>query len=175
MALIAPYRLWGLKGFPTDMRENLSQGERQLVSIARATAVEPIALLLDEPAAGLDTTETLWLGEKIRGIAGSGVGVLLVDHDVELVLTSCDYIYVLDLGKMIAEGGPETIQNNQAVTDAYFGQSIPQCESMSGLLECKALTGGRGERPHLEMSICPCLLDPSLGCSGRTVPGRPRS
>ena len=115
----------GIEGLSDRHAGELSQGERQLVSIARATAVEPIALLLDEPAAGLDTTETMWLGEKIRGIADSGVGVLLVDHDVELVLTSCGYIYVLDLGKMIAEGGPETIQSNQAVTDAYFGHSIP--------------------------------------------------
>src|SRR5207253_1994296 len=73
-----------------DLRERhageLSQGERQLVSMARACAADPKLLLLDEPAAGLDTTETRWLGERIRTIASSGVGIVLVDHDVALVL-----------------------------------------------------------------------------------------
>ena len=61
-------------------------------------------LLLDEPAAGLDTTESRWLGERIRGIAASGTGVLLVDHDVALVLDVCDHVYVLDFGAVIAAG-----------------------------------------------------------------------
>ncbi|HET6954592.1 MAG TPA: branched-chain amino acid ABC transporter permease/ATP-binding protein [Acidimicrobiales bacterium] len=108
-----------------DLRDRhagaLSQGQRQLVSIARACAAEPRVLLLDEPAAGLDTTESRWLGERIRSIRASGVGVLLVDHDVGLVLGVCDYIYVLDFGMVIAEGDPAAIRSDRAVADAYLG------------------------------------------------------
>ncbi|MBL7492275.1 ATP-binding cassette domain-containing protein [Frankia sp. AgB1.9] len=101
----------------------LSQGERQLVSIARACANNPGVLLLDEPAAGLDNTESAWLGERIRGIAANGTGVLLVDHDVALVLGVCDHIYVLEFGKLIAEGDPAAIRANRAVADAYLGNT----------------------------------------------------
>jgi sulfate-transporting ATPase len=99
----------------------LSQGERQLVSIARACVAEPALLLLDEPAAGLDTSESRWLGDRIRDIRSSGAGVLLVDHDVGLVLAVCDRVYVLDFGAVIAEGTPEEIRANRAVADAYLG------------------------------------------------------
>ncbi len=94
----------------TDLRDrnagDLSQGQRQLVSIARACAADPKVLLLDEPAAGLDTTESRWLGDRIRNISVTGTGILLIDHDVALVLDVCDYIYVLDFGRVIAEGEP---------------------------------------------------------------------
>jgi ABC-type branched-subunit amino acid transport system ATPase component/branched-subunit amino acid ABC-type transport system permease component len=99
----------------------LSQGERQLVSIARACVADPQVLLLDEPAAGLDTSETSWLGQRIRDIRATGTGVLLVDHDVALVLAVCDYVYVLDFGSVIAEGPPDTIRSSRAVADAYLG------------------------------------------------------
>jgi ABC-type branched-subunit amino acid transport system ATPase component/branched-subunit amino acid ABC-type transport system permease component len=100
---------------------DLSQGQRQLVSLARACAADPHVVLLDEPAAGLDTTESKWLGERIRGISAAGTGVLLVDHDVALVLDICDYIYVLDFGSVIAEGPPAAIRSDRAVIDAYLG------------------------------------------------------
>jgi sulfate-transporting ATPase len=99
----------------------LSQGERQLVSIARACAADPDVLLLDEPAAGLDSTESTWLGERIRSIAATGTAVLLVDHDVALVLHVCDDIYVLDFGQVIAHGDPTAVRANRAVADAYLG------------------------------------------------------
>jgi sulfate-transporting ATPase len=100
---------------------DLSQGERQLVSIARACVAEPRVVLLDEPAAGLDTNESRWLGERIRDIAAGGTGVLLVDHDVALVLGICDLVYVLDFGAVIAEGPPAAVRANQAVAAAYLG------------------------------------------------------
>jgi sulfate-transporting ATPase len=100
---------------------DLSQGQRQLVSIARACAADPKVLLLDEPAAGLDTTESRWLGDRIRNISVTGTGILLIDHDVALVLDVCDYIYVLDFGRVIAEGEPASIRTNQDVADAYLG------------------------------------------------------
>jgi sulfate-transporting ATPase len=99
----------------------LSQGERQLVSIARACVAEPTVLLLDEPAAGLDTSESAWLGERIRDIRGGGTAMLLVDHDVNLVLSVCDHVYVLDFGAVIAEGPPDAIRADRAVAAAYLG------------------------------------------------------
>ena len=108
----------------------LSQGERQLVSIARACVAEPSALLLDEPAAGLDTAESAWLGERIRELRSSGTAVLLVDHDVALVLRVCDHVYVLDFGAVIAEGPPEAIRTNRAVADAYLG-ALHDAEAVS--------------------------------------------
>jgi ABC-type branched-subunit amino acid transport system ATPase component/ABC-type branched-subunit amino acid transport system permease subunit len=99
----------------------LSQGERQLVSIARATARHPNVLLLDEPAAGLDTIDTKQLGERIRDLARSGMGVLLVDHDIAFVLEVCDYLYVLDFGKIIIEGPPANLRDDPVLAEAYLG------------------------------------------------------
>lgn len=99
----------------------LSQGERQLVSIARACAADPEVLLLDEPAAGLDSDESTWLGDRIRAISSAGTAMLLVDHDVDLVLSVCDHVYVLDFGAVIAGGPPDTIRADCAVADAYLG------------------------------------------------------
>ena len=100
---------------------DLSQGERQLVSIARACVAEPHVLLLDEPAAGLDGIERARLGERIRSIGRTGTGVLLVDHDVSLVLSVCDLIYVLDFGAVIAHGPPSVIRSDAGVAAAYLG------------------------------------------------------
>jgi sulfate-transporting ATPase len=99
----------------------LSQGQRQLVSVARALAGEPRLLLLDEPAAGLDSTESLWLAERLRGVRDTGVTILLVDHDMSLVLNLCDAIDVLDFGALIATGTPDEIRKNQLVSTAYLG------------------------------------------------------
>jgi ABC-type branched-subunit amino acid transport system ATPase component/branched-subunit amino acid ABC-type transport system permease component len=109
----------------TDMRELqvsvLSQGQRQLVSVARALAGEPKLLLLDEPAAGLDSTESLWLAERLRAVRDTGVTILLVDHDMSLVLNLCDSIDVLDFGALIAYGTPDEIRHNDVVSTAYLG------------------------------------------------------
>ncbi|HET8618691.1 MAG TPA: branched-chain amino acid ABC transporter permease/ATP-binding protein [Acidimicrobiales bacterium] len=99
----------------------LSQGERQLVSIARACVADPDVLLLDEPAAGLDSDESALLGDRLRAICASGTTLLLVDHDVNLVLNVCDHVYVLDFGVVIAEGPPDTIRADRAVAAAYLG------------------------------------------------------
>ena len=111
----------GLSELRDRRAEDLSQGERQLVSIARACVSDPRVLLLDEPAAGLDSADTKRLAGRIRDIAGSGTGVLLVDHDISLVLGVCDYIYVLDFGRLILDGDPTTIRADQSLADAYLG------------------------------------------------------
>jgi ABC-type branched-subunit amino acid transport system ATPase component len=100
---------------------NLSQGQRQLVSIARALAGNPRLLLLDEPAAGLDSTESLWLADRLRDVRATGVTILLVDHDMSLVLNLCDTIDVLDFGSLVASGPPEDIRTDERVSTAYLG------------------------------------------------------
>ena len=99
----------------------LSQGQRQLVSVARALAGRPRVVLLDEPAAGLDSTESAWLGHRLRAIRDAGTTIVMVDHDMELVLEVCDRIVVLDLGNRIAIGTPEEVRTDPAVTRAYLG------------------------------------------------------
>ena len=105
--------------FPTE----LSHGQRKLVGVGRALACRPSLLLLDEPAAGLDTDETLVLGQRLRALPERGVSVLLIDHDMGLVLSVCDHVIVLDFGKLIAEGTPAEIRANPAVIEAYLGSS----------------------------------------------------
>ncbi|SDU26789.1 ABC-type branched-chain amino acid transport system, ATPase component [Gordonia westfalica] len=115
------FELWHLTPVVDRQVKELSQGQRQLVSVARALAGRPRVVLLDEPAAGLDSTESLWLGHRLRAIRDAGVTVVMIDHDMELVLAVCDRIVVLDLGKVIAIGTPDEIRSNPAVTSAYLG------------------------------------------------------
>jgi len=100
----------------------LSFGKGRLLEIARAMAVEPKLLLMDEPAAGLNSRETSELAELIRRIRDLGVTVGLVEHDMDLVMDICDSLVVLNLGTMLAEGTPREIQDNQAVVTAYLGE-----------------------------------------------------
>ncbi|MEQ6901574.1 ATP-binding cassette domain-containing protein [Nocardioides sp. YIM 152588] len=101
----------------------LSQGRRQLVAIARALIGNPSVLLLDEPAGGLDSNESQWLGLRLRRLRDAGVAILLVDHDMHLVLNVCDDIYVLDFGEVIAHAAPAGIRSDPRVAAAYLGSS----------------------------------------------------
>ncbi|GAA2625545.1 ABC transporter ATP-binding protein [Actinomadura fulvescens] len=101
--------------------DGLPSGQRKLVDVARALAGRPDILLLDEPAAGLNTDESRQLATRLRGVVDAGTGVLLVDHDMSLVLTVCDRIVVLDFGRVLAEGTPQQIQRNDDVVAAYLG------------------------------------------------------
>jgi branched-chain amino acid transport system ATP-binding protein len=103
--------------YPTE----LSFGRRKLVGVARALAQRPRLVLMDEPAAGLDTDESQELGRHLRALPEAGVTVLLVDHDMGLVLSVCDQVVVLDFGRVIARGTPEDIRNDEAVVAAYLG------------------------------------------------------
>lgn len=101
---------------------NLSYAERRMLAVARSVAVGSSVLLLDEPASGLDDAQTRRLGEVIRRLAADrGVGVLLVEHNVDMVLRTCDRVYTLDFGAVIGEGSPAEIRANPAVVDAYLG------------------------------------------------------
>ena len=107
----------------------LSHGQRKLVGVARSLAAKPKVLLMDEPAAGLDTEESQELGTRIRGLVDNGLSVLLIDHDKGLVLTICDYLYVLDFGQLIAEGTPAQIRADEKVIGAYLGQRHAEGEN----------------------------------------------
>ncbi len=101
--------------------QELSHGQRKLAGVARALAKRPRLVLMDEPAAGLDTDESIAFGERLRSLPGHGVSVLLVDHDMELVLGVCDRIFVLDFGSVIGVGTPDEIRNDERVIEAYLG------------------------------------------------------
>nr|WP_279355785.1 ABC transporter ATP-binding protein [Fundidesulfovibrio agrisoli] len=102
---------------------DLPYGEQRLLEIARAIAVEPKLLLLDEPAAGMNNKETQQLGAIIRRIRGElSIGVVLVEHDMELVMDVSDRITVLNFGRILAEGTPREIQDNPEVVAAYLGE-----------------------------------------------------
>ena len=101
---------------------NLPFGQGRLLEIARALALEPRMILMDEPAAGLNSRETIGLAALIRRIRESGVTVVLVEHDMDLVMDVCDAVVVLNLGQKLAEGTPREIQENTAVIAAYLGE-----------------------------------------------------
>lgn len=112
----------GLTGCGDMEPGELSLGQQKLVGVARALVADPSLLLLDEPAAGLSTSETESLGSTIIDIANGGTSILLIDHDMSLVFTTCDYVYVLDFGRIIAAGTPTEISSNPVVLEAYLGQ-----------------------------------------------------
>jgi ABC-type branched-subunit amino acid transport system ATPase component/ABC-type branched-subunit amino acid transport system permease subunit len=125
------FTLLGLAALRHAMVGELSQGQRQLVSIARALAGRPRVLLLDEPAAGLDTRETAWLADRLRDVRDTGIAILLVDHDMSLVLNLCDHIYVLDFGQLIASGPPAAIRSDPRVAAACLGSGHATATSTS--------------------------------------------
>jgi branched-chain amino acid transport system ATP-binding protein len=114
----------GLMPVRNELAGSLPIGIARMVEFARAVADPPKLLLLDEPASGLDETEEVRLGEQIQAFREeTGCVVLLVEHNAGFVMEQSDYVVVLDLGSVLAKGGPDEIQQNQAVRDAYLGES----------------------------------------------------
>ncbi len=101
-------------------------GLARLVEIARALAISPATLLLDEPSSGLDHLETAELGGVLRRLADDGMGILLVEHDMGLVMQVCDELTVLDTGSVVAAGDPAAVRSDPAVQAAYLGTSHPE-------------------------------------------------
>lgn len=129
---------------------SLPYGQQRLVEIARALATEPELLLLDEPAAGMNGTERVILVQKIIEIAKSGINVLIVEHDIDLVMGLSDNVFVLDFGKMIASGTPKEVQQNQAVIEAYIGVKDKSSWEKIGLEDTRDLRGD-GCKPILSV------------------------
>ncbi|MFD5594146.1 ABC transporter ATP-binding protein [Streptomyces griseorubiginosus] len=113
--------LTGLEAVADRYPAQLALGRRKLVGVARALASRPRLVLLDEPAAGLDSDESQEFGARLRLLAHDGVGVLLVDHDMGLVLSTCDQVMVLDFGRLIAAGPADEIRRDPVVISAYLG------------------------------------------------------
>jgi len=121
--------LFGLSQSLDAMPGELSYGERRLLAIARTIAGEPSVLLLDEPAAGLAREERAQLTTLIRRLAEEwGMAVLLVEHDMNLVMQTCDRLVVLDFGRRIAMGTPQEVSNQPEVIDAYLGSNAPRAQ-----------------------------------------------
>jgi branched-chain amino acid transport system permease protein len=128
------------------MPDQLSEGARKLVGVARALAGHPRLMCLDEPAAGLDSRESEELGRSLRELADRGQSTLLIDHDMGLVLSICDRVVVLEFGRVIADGPPEAVRQNERVIAAYLG-GAPPAAAASIMSEAEPATGGSHESP----------------------------
>jgi ABC-type branched-subunit amino acid transport system ATPase component/ABC-type branched-subunit amino acid transport system permease subunit len=132
--VVAALREFGFEELVDKVAQELSYAQRRLLAIARAVASRPSVLLLDEPAAGLGDVETAEAAELVRRLADEwGMGVLVIEHDMNFVMSICDHIVVLDFGQKIAEGNPEQIQSDPIVLSAYLGEleeSEPAVDAM---------------------------------------------
>ena len=114
----------GLEKYSDEFADNLPYGAQRRLEIARALATEPLLLLLDEPAAGMNPQETIALEHLIQQISRDGQAILLIEHDMKLVMSLSDRIFVMDYGKKIAQGTPAEIRKNPAVIKAYLGEEV---------------------------------------------------
>ena len=113
----------GLDGLRDQLAGNLSYGDQRRIEIARALAMGPTLLLLDEPAAGMNPQETQRLVELIHAIRERGITILLIEHDMKLVMQISDWVTVIAQGEKISAGEPEAVQNDERVIKAYLGES----------------------------------------------------
>jgi branched-chain amino acid transport system ATP-binding protein len=134
----------GYRGAPTARAADLAHVDRRLVEVARALALDPEVLLLDEPAAGLSREDKEQLAALLRRIADAGICVLLVEHDMALVMGISDHVVVLDAGQWLAAGTTTEIQNNAAVQQAYLGEAVEA-----------AATGAEGGEPTPALPLAP--------------------
>jgi branched-chain amino acid transport system ATP-binding protein len=114
----------GLSAVAAVRADALPTGQGRLVELARSLATQPRVLLLDEPASGQDVAETEHFAELLRDLAREGMAIVLVEHDMSLVMSVCDYIHVLDFGSLLAAGTPTEIRSDPAVLAAYLGSEF---------------------------------------------------
>ena len=120
--------LVGVRGFADQRADAIPTGVARLTELGRALAIRPRLLLLDEPSSGLNEEETLEFGHLLTRLAARGMGILMVEHDVDLVMRVCSWIDVLDFGAVIASGDPSMIRDNPDVQAAYLGSAEPTAE-----------------------------------------------
>ena len=111
----------GIQKWAYAQADSVPTGTARLLELARSLAINPALLLLDEPSSGLDEEETDEFAELLRDLVREGRSVLIVEHDMDLVMSVCDYIHVLDFGSIISSGEPADIRNDPRVQDAYLG------------------------------------------------------
>ena len=114
----------GLDDVSSELPSTLPLGVKKLIGVGRALSSGARLVLLDEPAAGLDTNESREFGRKLQQIRGQGITIVLVDHDMDLVFEVCEEVYVLNFGKLLAHGSVEDIKRNAAVRQAYLGEPV---------------------------------------------------
>jgi ABC-type branched-subunit amino acid transport system ATPase component len=132
--------LCGLENVASELAGVLSTGRRRLVELARVIASGASMVLLDEPSSGLDSSETRRFGEIVRSMVDAGKGLFLVEHDMELVMSVCDYLYVLDFGTLIFEGTPPEVHDSEIVRAAYLGEMAAE-EAAGEAVEAVEPTG----------------------------------
>lgn len=111
----------GIADYAQERADSIPTGTARLLELARCLASDPTLLLLDEPSSGLDEAETEAFGELLKELAGQGIAILIVEHDMDLVMGVCDEIHVLDFGRIIAKGSPAEVRSDVAVQRAYLG------------------------------------------------------
>jgi branched-chain amino acid transport system ATP-binding protein len=167
----------GYKGPLECPADALAHVDKRLVEIARALAVRPRVLALDEPAAGLNTEDTAAIGALLRKLAAAGIAVILVEHDMDLVMGVSNHVIVLDAGAKIAEGTPAQVAANPAVLEAYLGpgeqpergREQPIAIAQKPLLTVTALSAGYGAAPVVQragLDIAEGELVAVLGANG---------
>lgn len=124
-------RLFGLDIYPNEVIANLPYGIRKKIEVVRAMMSHPKLLLLDEPAAGLNTRETAELKDLLRRISDRGVTLMIVEHDMSLVRSLCDHTVVLNFGRKIYDGPTSEVQNEPTVLEAYLGRQADATETHS--------------------------------------------
>ena len=119
----------GIGAYADERADSIPTGVARLLELARCLASDPKLLLLDEPSSGLDESETDDFGDLLKELAGERRGIVMVEHDMDLVMAVCDVIHVLDFGRVIASGAPAEVRNDPAVQKAYLGYSDDEPET----------------------------------------------